>query len=298
MGMTAELIQSDIQGLTLLRRGKVRDVYDLGDKLLIVSTDRLSAFDCILPDPIPGKGKLLTQISSWWFKKTSDLIPNHLISSELSEIQKSLPQNVKLDPKAFDGRTMLTWKAKRIDAECVVRGYIAGSGWKEYQSTSTICGHRLPPNLLESAELPTPIFTPATKADEGHDQNISPAQLAQAVGPNVGAELEQLSIKLYTFARELLKSKQLILADTKFEFGYINNRITLIDEILTPDSSRVWDSKTYKPGTTPASFDKQFVRDYLERIKWNKQPPAPSLPADVIEGTVKRYQEFLRIVTA
>ncbi len=296
--MTAELIQSDIQGLTLLRRGKVRDVYDLGDKLLIVSTDRLSAFDCILPDPIPGKGKLLTQISSWWFKKTSDLIPNHLISSELSEIQKSLPQNVKLDPKAFDGRTMLTWKAKRIDAECVVRGYIAGSGWKEYQSTSTICGHRLPPNLLESAELPTPIFTPATKADEGHDQNISPAQLAQAVGPNVGAELEQLSIKLYTFARELLKSKQLILADTKFEFGYINNRITLIDEILTPDSSRVWDSKTYKPGTTPASFDKQFVRDYLERIKWNKQPPAPSLPADVIEGTVKRYQEFLRIVTA
>lgn len=296
--MTAELTRTDIEGLKILRRGKVRDVYDLGDKLLIVSTDRLSAFDCILPTAIPGKGKILTQVSSWWFRKTAHLVPNHLISDDLAEIQKALPRNVHLDPKSFSGRTILAWKANRIDAECVMRGYLSGSGWKEYKASGEVCGHPLPVGLLESSPLPQPIFTPATKADEGHDENISPSQLAQAVGRDVAAELEQLSANLFSFASKLLKSKNLILADTKFEFGYLNGKLIVIDEMLTPDSSRVWDAKTYKAGTTPASYDKQFVRDYLERIGWNKQPPAPSLPQDVVEGTARRYQEFLRTVTA
>lgn len=295
--MTAELTRTDIAGLKLLRRGKVRDVYDLSDKLLIVSTDRLSAFDYILPNPIPGKGRLLTQIAAFWFKKTERLVPNHLISTDLKEIQGQLPKGVALDAATFAGRTMLTWKANRVDVECVVRGYLAGSGWKEYKKTSEVCGHKLPSNLLESSKLPTPIFTPATKADEGHDENITVAKLTQTVGRDVAAELEKLSVNLFNFAGELLKSKQLILADTKFEFGYHNGKLIVIDEMLTPDSSRVWEAKNYKPGTSPASFDKQFVRDYLERIGWNKQPPVPSLPDDVIAGTLKRYEEFLRIVT-
>lgn len=297
--MNALLTKTDIEGLPLLRRGKVRDVYDLGDKLLIVSTDRLSAFDHILPTPIPGKGTILTQISAFWFKKTAHLVPNHLISADLPEIQKQLPNGIKLDPAAFEGRTMLTWKAKRIDAECVVRGYLAGSGWKEYKANGMVCGHRLPIGLLESSPLPAPIFTPATKADEGHDENITVQQLSVAVGGDkVSAELQKFSTTLYTFAGELLKAKGLILADTKFEFGYHNNKLIVIDEMLTPDSSRIWEAQSYKPGATPASFDKQFVRDYLERIDWNKQPPVPAIPADVVEGTVSRYREFQRILAS
>jgi phosphoribosylaminoimidazole-succinocarboxamide synthase len=290
MGMSL-LTKSDIEGLTLLRRGKVRDVYDLGDKLLIVSTDRLSAFDCILPTPIPEKGVILTQISNFWFEKTRHLVPNHLIATDLAEIQKALPKNVLLSPD-FAGRTMLTWKAERIDVECVARGYLAGSGWKEYAQTGRVCGHALPPGLQEASALPEPIFTPATKNDTGHDQNISREECAKAVGLETMKELERLTLKLYSFAASFLRQRGLILADTKFEFGRHNGGLMLIDEALTPDSSRVWSERTYKQGTSPASYDKQFVRDHLERVGWNKLPPAPELPAEVAEGTARRYAEF------
>jgi phosphoribosylaminoimidazole-succinocarboxamide synthase len=292
----ALLTKSDIDGLTLLRRGKVRDVYDLGDKLLIVSTDRLSAFDHILPTPIPEKGVILTQISKFWFEKTASLVPNHLITSDLNEIRQAVPRGVRLD-SSLEGRTMLTWKADRVDAECVARGYLAGSGWKEYQKTGMVCGHKLPAGLQEASQLPEPIFTPATKADEGHDENISRARLAEMVGKETSALLEKLTIKLYSFAAAFLKTRGIILADTKFEFGWKNGELILIDEALTPDSSRVWSERTYKQGMSPASYDKQFVRDYLERIGWNKQPPVPALPADVAEGTARRYQEFLDKLT-
>jgi phosphoribosylaminoimidazole-succinocarboxamide synthase len=294
--MNALLTESKIEGLKLLRRGKVRDVYDLGDKLLMVSTDRLSAFDHILPNPIPEKGKILTQVAAFWFEQTRKIVPNHMISADLKEIQKHLPQGVRLDPEEYDGRTMLCWKAQRIDAECVVRGYLAGSGWKEYQQSGKIQDHVLPKGLLEASQLPEPIFTPATKADEGHDENITRQALAELVGKQRAVELEALSIKLFNFASERLKGKAIILADTKFEFGIINDKVHVIDEMLTPDSSRAWRSISYKPGSSPASFDKQFVRDHLERIGWNKQPPVPTLPAEVVEGTARRYREYFNIV--
>ena len=291
--MSAALLTKSNLALPLLRQGKVRDVYDLGDKLLIVSTDRLSAFDHVLATPIPDKGRILTQVSSFWFEKTRDLVANHMISADLLEIQSHLPNGVKLDPATYDGRTMLTWKAERIDAECVARGYLAGSGWKEYQQNGMVCGHRLPKGLQEASQLPQPIFTPATKADEGHDVNISRDDLANLVGKETSARLEKLTLKLYSFASAFLKSRGLILADTKFEFGLRGGKLIVIDEMLTPDSSRVWSERTYKQGSSPASFDKQFVRDYLERVGWNKKPPVPALPLDVAEGTARRYQEFL-----
>ncbi|MBI4376836.1 MAG: phosphoribosylaminoimidazolesuccinocarboxamide synthase [Elusimicrobia bacterium] len=293
--MNALLTESSIPGLKLWRRGKVRDVYELGERLLVVSTDRLSAFDHILPSPIPDKGKILTQVSAWWFAKTASLTPNHMISADLSEIKRLEPKLAGLGPD-YEGRAMLVKKARRIDAECVVRGYLAGSGWKEYRRTGSVCGHALPQGLVEASRLPRPIFTPATKSDSGHDENISREQLAAAVGPAQAKELERLSLALYGFASDFLKERGIILADTKFEFGLLDGRLIVIDEMLTPDSSRLWPLAAYKPGSSPPSFDKQYVRDHLEKIGWDKNPPAPALPQDVIQGTAKRYEEFLRIL--
>lgn len=284
-----------IAGLPLLRRGKVRDVYDLGDKLLIVASDRLSAFDVILPTPIPGKGKILTTAALFWFELTKNVVPNHLITADFSEIQRSA--GIKLDREWFDGRMMLVRKAKRIDAECVARAYLAGSGWKEYKATGMVGGHALPEGLLAASKLPEPIFTPATKADEGHDENISREKLAELIGTDLAKELERLTLAVFAKAAEHLGKRGLILADTKFEFGFIDGKLCLIDEILTPDSSRVWERKDWAPGKTPDGFDKQFVRDWLERSGWNKVAPAPALPADVVSGTLARYREFLAKVT-
>lgn len=289
----------DIPGLTLLRRGKVRDVYDLGENLLIVASDRLSAFDVILPSPIPGKGKILTKAALFWFALTKDVVENHLVASDYEQIKTHLPREsqLALDRSWFDGRMMLVRKAKRVDAECVARAYLAGSGWKEYKATGVVGGHKLPNGILEAGKLPTPIFTPATKADEGHDENITREQLAHMVGDELARELERLTLAVFKRASEHLAARGLILADTKFEFGFIDGKIRLIDEILTPDSSRVWVAADWKPGRTPDGFDKQYVRDWLERSGWDKRPPAPALPAEVVEGTLSRYRDFLEKVT-
>lgn len=289
--MTKVLEKSEDVGLPLAARGKVRDVYDLGDRLLLVATDRISAFDCVLSPPIPEKGALLTQLSAFWFRKTAHIVPNHLISADLSEILPQLPKGTRLDPERYEGRVMLARKAKRVDAECVARGYLAGSGWKEYKKTGKVCGHPLPPGLAQAQRLPRPIFTPATKADAGHDENISRETLAGMVGADLARQLEDLTLKLYAFGAEYMAARGLILADTKFEFGFIDGKLSLIDEMLTPDSSRFWEKAAYKPGSSPESFDKQFVRDHLERTGWNKQPPAPTLPPDVVRGTTERYRE-------
>lgn len=295
--MTSSVSSIDVPGLKLLRRGKVRDVYDLGEKLLIVASDRLSAFDVVLPTPIPDKGKILTTAALFWFDLTKSVVPNHLISADFETIQKALPAGVKLDKNWFDGRMMLVHKAKRVDVECVARAYLAGSGWKEYKINGNVGGHSLPAGLKEADKLPSPIFTPATKADEGHDENISREKLAEMIGTDLALKLEELTLRVFRLASEHLAKKDLLLADTKFEFGYINGELSLIDEILTPDSSRVWEKRDWKPGKTPDGFDKQFVRDHLEKSGWNKLPPAPALPADVVEGTLSRYREFLSKVT-
>lgn len=299
MGVTLSSPESsvDIAGLPLLRRGKVRDVYDLDDKLLIVASDRLSAFDVVLPTPIPGKGKMLTTAALYWFDLTKDIVPNHLITADFEAIRKALPPGASLDRQWFDGRMMLVRKATRIDAECVARAYLAGSGWKEYKSTGIVGGHVLPKGLVEASKLPEPLFTPATKADEGHDENITREQLAKLIGQDLARELEKLTLNVFARASQHLEKRGLILADTKFEFGFIDGELRLIDEILTPDSSRVWTAADWKPGKTPDGFDKQFVRDWLERSGWNKQPPAPALPQDVISGTLARYDDFLKKVT-
>jgi len=295
--MAKTLERSDDIGLPLFARGKVRDIYDLGDKLLLVVTDRISAFDVILDPPIPEKGRLLTQISAFWFKHTQDIVPNHMISSDLTEIQKQLPEGAKLDPALFEGRCMLVKKAKRIDAECVVRGFLAGSGWKEYQESGKVCGHTLPEGLELAQELPGPIFTPATKADEGHDENISRETLADMIGTELAEELEEKSIALYKAGLAHAKERGLILADTKFEFGFIDGKVHVIDEMLTPDAFRFWEASEYEVGKSPQSFDNQFVRDHLEKTDWDKTPPAPSLPAEVVEGTTARYREALERLT-
>lgn len=295
--MTSTVSSVDIPGLKLLRRGKVRDVYDLGEKLLIVASDRLSAFDVVLPTPIPDKGKILTTAALFWFDLTKSVVPNHLITADFDAIQKALPAGIKLDKNWFDGRMMLVHKAKRVDVECVARAYLAGSGWKEYRSNGKVVGHSLPAGLREADKLPSPIFTPATKADEGHDENISREKLAEMVGTELAKTLEELTLRVFKVASEHLAQKDLLLADTKFEFGYINDKLCLIDEILTPDSSRVWEKRDWKPGKTPDGFDKQFVRDYLETSGWNKLPPAPALPQSVVDGTLSRYRDFLAKVT-
>ncbi len=295
--MTKTLERSEEKGLKLKARGKVRDIYDLGSKLLLVATDRISAFDIALSPPIPEKGRLLTQLSAFWFRRTASVVGNHLISADLNEIQPQLPKGVTLDPEAYKGRLMLARKAKRVDAECVVRGYLAGSGWKEYQKTGEICGHKLPKGLKQAQKLPQPIFTPSTKADTGHDENISREKLAEIVGEDVAKRVEILSIKLYCDAAAFMEERGIILADTKFEFGFINKELRVIDEMLTPDSSRFWEKSKYAVGKSPASFDKQFVRDYLERSGWDKKPPAPTLPDEVVKGTTARYREAFERLT-
>jgi len=299
MGITLSSPEAsiDVPNLPLLRRGKVRDVYDLGDKLLIVASDRLSAFDVILPTPIPGKGKILTAAALFWFDLTKSVVPNHLITADFDAIRKALPSTVTLDKGWFDGRMMLVHKARRVDAECVARAYLAGSGWKEYKTTGIVGGHKLPAGLVEASRLPEHIFTPATKADEGHDENISRERLAELVGRDLAKQLESLTLNIFGRASQHLESRGLLLADTKFEFGFIDGELRLIDEILTPDSSRVWEKKDWTPGKTPDGFDKQYVRDWLERSGWNKAAPAPALPADVVEGTLARYRSFLEKVT-
>jgi phosphoribosylaminoimidazole-succinocarboxamide synthase len=278
------LSESTIPGLPLLHRGKVRETYAVGDdRLLLVATDRLSAFDVVFDQPIPDKGRLLTALSAYWFRRLAPLGSTHFLSSDAAD----LPAAARTQELA--GRVTLARRAERIDAECVVRGYLAGSGWAEYRARGEVGGHRLPGGLSEADRLPEPIFTPSTKAEVGHDQNITRAELAEMVGADLARELEERSLALYRAGAERAAQVGLILADTKFEFGWIDGSVALIDELLTPDSSRFWDAGQYTPGASPPSFDKQYVRDFVSASGWNREPPAPRLPDEVIEGTRERY---------
>jgi phosphoribosylaminoimidazole-succinocarboxamide synthase len=285
-------MRSSIEGLPLLHRGKVRETYAVGDdRLLLVATDRISAFDVVFDQPIPDKGRLLTQISAFWFALLADLGPTHFLSADASE----LPPEAQAPELA--GRTTLARRAERIDAECVVRGYLAGSGWAEYQRSGSMLGHALPAGLREADRLPEPIFTPSTKAEVGHDENITRDQLASMIGADLARELEERSLALYRAGAAHAEEVGLILADTKFEFGFIDGKVAVIDELLTPDSSRFWDASVYEPGASPPSFDKQYVRDFVASSGWNKEPPAPTLPADVIAGTRDRYARAYELLT-
>lgn len=283
--------QTDFSGLKLLARGKVRDIYELGDRLLIVATDRLSAFDVILPTPIPDKGRVLTQLSLFWFDKLSGVIPNHVISASDFSGELTPYQN------ALNGRAMIVRRTDPIPIECVARGYISGSGWKDYRATGKVCGIPLPAGLKESDRLPEPIFTPATKATSGHDENISFEAAADQIGRPLAARLRDITLEVYRRASEYAAARGIIIADTKLEFGLIGDELIWIDEALTPDSSRFWPADSYEPGKAQPSFDKQFVRDYLERIGWSKQPPAPALPPDVVNGTRAKYREAYQRLT-
>ena len=287
------LLQSDVPGATLWRRGKVRDVYEAGgDRLVIVASDRLSAFDVVLPTPIPDKGRVLTQISNFWFRKTAHIVPNHLVSTDLRRFPQAFREH-----KELAGRSVLVKRCERVDIECVARGYISGSAWTEYKALGTVAGEPLPRGLIESERLADPIFTPATKAITGHDENISRAQLAAMVGSELAKELERTTLALYRFAHAYALGQGLILADTKFEFGFHDGKLTLIDEALTPDSSRYWDAATYQPGSSPPSYDKQYVRNFLVASGWDREPPGPELPEEVVAGTAARYRECYERVT-
>jgi len=279
------LLETDFPALKLFKRGKVRDVYDLGDRLLVVATDRLSAFDVVLPTGIPGKGIILTQVSLFWFDLLRDLVPNHVITANVEEYGADLQQY----RAELDGRSMIVTKTEVLPVECVVRGYLAGSGWKDYQATGSVCGIPLPAGLQQSARLEPPIFTPATKAETGHDENIPFETMAETVGPERAEEARRISLEIYSRARSHAEARGLILADTKFEFGLHEGRLIWIDEALTPDSSRFWPGDEYEPGRSQRAFDKQYVRDYLETLDWNKQPPGPELPPDVVERTGEKY---------
>jgi phosphoribosylaminoimidazole-succinocarboxamide synthase len=296
------ILETNLSGLTLARRGKVRDVYDLDDHLLIVATDRISAFDYVLGSGIPDKGKVLTQLSAFWFEKMADLTPHHLVSVDVAEF----PAGARQHADVLRGRSMLVRKTTPLPVECVARGYLSGSGWKDYGATGAVCGVALPPGLRESDRLPAPIFTPATKAESGHDENISEAQAGQIVGRETIARLRDLTLAIYARGVEHAASRGIVIADTKFEFGLARragaegaaaDELVLIDEVLTPDSSRFWPMAEYAPGRSQPSFDKQFVRDYLERIGWNKQPPVPSLPDDIVERTREKYLDAYRLLT-
>lgn len=291
--MTTAIKSTDIPGIPLFRKGKVRDVYDLGNALLIVATDRISAFDVIMEDAIPGKGALLTELSLFWFEKTSHIIENHIISTKPEEYPDILAPYSEL----LEGRSMLVKKTKPLPIECVVRGYLAGSGWKEYQQSKAICGIPLPSGLQQSEQLPESIFTPATKAEEGHDENISLEQAIALCGDRA-IEAREYSLKLYAFAHEYAQKRGIILADTKFEFGVDeNNNLILIDEALTPDSSRYWLAERYSLGNQQENFDKQVLRDYLETLDWNKQAPSPRLPQHIIDAIKEKYQQAISILT-
>jgi len=291
--MDGPLLHVDLPGVQKLKSGKVRDIFHLGDRLLFVATDRISAFDCIMPNGIPRKGEVLTQISYFWFAQTESFQPNHLIS----HANDPLPANLQPFASKLARRSMLVKKAKPLAIECVVRGYLAGSGWKEYRETQTVCGIKLPAGLKESSELPEPIFTPATKAESGHDENISFAHAARIVGDDVAERARSASLKIYNFARDYARLRGIIIADTKFEFGELDGKLILIDEVLTPDSSRFWPADEYQPGKSQPSFDKQFVRDYLETLDWNKTPPAPALPPEVVAKTQAKYLEAYERLT-
>ena len=288
--MSSSVKETSFDKLTLLNRGKVRDLYDLGDKILMVTTDRMSAFDVILPNAITDKGKVLNQISLFWFDYLKDVVPNHLITANVDEY----PEECQEYREFLEGRSMLVKKVQPFPVECVVRGYISGSGWKSYKKTQEVCGIKLEENLVESQKLPEAIYTPSTKEEVGeHDINISFEESADIIGEEHAEKLKELSLKIYKKASEFAKTKGIIIADTKFEFGIYNDEIILIDEVLTPDSSRFWPEDLYAPGGSQPSFDKQFVRDYLEKIEWDKTPPAPVLPEEIIENTSKKYKEAL-----
>ena len=287
------VLETQLAGLTIARRGKVRDVYDLGEHLLIVATDRISAFDFVLGSGIPDKGKVLTQMSAFWFEKFAGLTPHHLVSIDVGDF----PAVTRPHKDVLRGRSMLVKKTEPLPVECVARGFLSGSGLKDYNKTGAVCGHQLPPGLRDSDRLPKPIFTPATKAESGHDENISEAQAGEIVGHALAAKLRDLTLEIYGRGVQHAETCGIIIADTKFEFGTIGDQLILIDEVLTPDSSRFWPKDKYEPGRAQPSFDKQFVRDYLERIGWNKQPPVPSLPPDVIEGTRAKYVDAFRRLT-
>ena len=282
----------NLPGIKKLRSGKVREVFDLGDTLLFVVTDRISAFDVILPDPIPHKGAVLNQISTFWFRRF-DTIQNHLVTANFEEF----PKELQPFREQLAGRSMIVKKTKPLPVECVVRGYLAGSGWKEYQESGSVCGIELPAGLKLASQLPEPIFTPATKAEQGHDENIDMKRCAQILGGDIANRVKKLSLEIYSRGREHAAQKGIIVADTKFEFGIVDGELLLIDECLTPDSSRFWPKDEYVVGESPPSFDKQFVRDYLETLDWDKTPPAPRLPKDVIEKTSAKYLEAFRRLT-
>lgn len=295
MPSVAPVLETTFTDLKLLRRGKVRDVYEVdSQRLLIVATDRISAFDSVSPTPIERKGEVLTALSRFWFAKLGHVVPHHLITTEIEE----MPQTVRAHADELRGRSMLVKRTEVFPVECVVRGYLSGSGWKDYQRTGQVCGHELPGGLRESEKLATPIFTPATKAETGHDENISEKQMAEIVGRDVMEQLRGVSLQLYQEASDYARSRGIIIADTKFEFGRDQaGTITLIDEVLTPDSSRFWPLESYEIGKSQASFDKQYVRDYLESIKWNKQPPCPELPNEIAQATTARYLEAYELIT-
>lgn len=289
----ATLTNTDFPDLKLFSKGKVRDIYEAGEHLLFVATDRISAFDCILPNGIPDKGKVLTQTSLFWFDYLRGVIPNHVVTANVDEY----PSELSAYREQLRGRSMLVRRAEMIQVECVARGYVAGSGWKDYQRTGAICGIPLPPGLRESDRLPAPIFTPATKAETGHDENIPFAVVEEIAGEELAGRLRALTLDIYARAATYAESRGIIIADTKFEFGLIGDELILADEVLTPDSSRFWPLKDYEPGRPQKSFDKQYVRDYLETTNWNKQPPAPPLTDEVIRGTAARYREAYEILT-
>ena len=284
------VLQTEIEGLELLSRGKVRDIYAVGqDRLLLVTSDRLSAYDVVLPDPIPGKGAVLNLLSAFWLDRTRDIIPNHLISTDVAAMD--LPAGA--DPDQLRDRSMLVHRTEPVLVECVARGYITGSAWSEYRRDGTVCGIGLPAGLVEAQKLPEPIFTPATKAQTGHDENISYEQMVEIVGADLGARLRDVTLALYSFGHDYAAARGIILADTKFEFGILDGQLLLIDEVLTPDSSRFWDAGSYAPGSSPPSYDKQYVRDWLVDSGWDKEPPAPNLPPEIIAATSQKYAQAL-----
>ncbi|MDI6766666.1 MAG: phosphoribosylaminoimidazolesuccinocarboxamide synthase [Bacteroidota bacterium] len=291
--MNNTIYETNFPTLKFLKRGKVRDIYDLGEHLLIVATDRLSAFDVVMPQPIPYKGKVLTQISNYWFDVFKDFIPNHLVATEVEKF----PNECQPYKDQLQGRSVVVKKAKPLAVECIVRGYISGSGWNDYKKTKSVCGIPLPDNLVESSKFPEPIFTPSTKAEVGHDENISFKEAEEIIGKEIAEKVNNYAIEIYKRAAIIAETKGIIIADTKFEFGFFQGDLILIDELLTPDSSRFWPQAKYKPGTSQDSFDKQYVRDYLLSINFNKQPPGPMMPEEVIKKTSELYSEALKILT-